>query len=154
MNMHITEYTKDRIEDVIHFEIELRAQEPDTYFWDIDEAYKAAVLNSFENKTFADSALSLLAYRGERVVGRIDASLIFNHFDGMIYEAYLNWICVLKSERHNGVAQLLLETLKERLKERGIEQIVCLTAGNEDAVKFYDACKDIKFERGAMIKIK
>ena len=65
----------------------------------------------------------------------------------------MNWICVLKNERHKGVAQLLLQSLKSVLKEKGIETLIILTAGNEEATKFYDTCKDIEFCRGAMVRI-
>ncbi len=154
MAIEIVKYTKDRFSDVIDFELELRRQEPDTYFWDIDETYKKNVLASFDDKRFTESSVSLLAYKFNKVIGRIDASIMYSHFDGTIYEAYLNWICVLKEERHNKVAQKLLSALKKELKEQGIEQLVLLTASNEESSNFYNNCDDIKFERGATIKIK
>ena len=59
----------------------------------------------------------------------------------------------LKQERHKGIAQQLLQALKEILKQRNIETLIILTAGNEEATKFYDACESIEFCRGAMLKI-
>lgn len=59
---------------------------------------------SFENPAFADS-LSLLAYMDGKVVGRIDSTKVCSHFDGST-KAYLDWICVIKSYRHRGVAQI------------------------------------------------
>lgn len=151
--MRIEKYTKEHIEAVLDFERELRRQEPDTYYWEIDETYINNVKNSFSDERFTNSAVSLLAYKNDKVIGRIDASIVFTHFDGTVYEAYLNWICVLKEERHNGVAQLLLQSLKTVLKEKNIDTLVILTAGNEEATKFYDTCDNIEFCRGAMVRI-
>ena len=47
----------------------LRREEPD-WGWEIDDAYQKAVRESFSDPRFA-GALTLLAYREGRVVGRI-----------------------------------------------------------------------------------
>lgn len=153
MSIKIKKYTKEHMEAVVNFEKELRRQEPNTYYWDIDEQYISKVKSSFEDSRFTDTAISLLAYQEDRVIGRIDASVVYTHFDGTVYEAYLNWICVLKNERHKGVAQQLLQSLKSVLKEKGIDTLIILTAGNEEATKFYDTCENIEFCRGAMVRI-
>ena len=134
MEIDIRPYTKDRIDDVIQFEKELRKQEDD-WGWQIDEEYLKSVRESFEDASFADS-ISLLAYVDDRVVGRIDSSMIKSHFDGST-KAYLDWICVLKSYRHAGVAQALLEQLRKMLKEKGIATLIALTASNGEAQNFY-----------------
>ena len=134
MEIDIRPYTKDRIDDVIRFEKELRKQEDD-WGWQIDEEYLKSVRESFEDASFADS-ISLLAYVDDRVVGRIDSSMIKSHFDGST-KAYLDWICVLKSYRHAGVAQALLEQLRKMLKEKGIATLIALTASNGEAQNFY-----------------
>ncbi|MBR6957417.1 MAG: GNAT family N-acetyltransferase, partial [Erysipelotrichaceae bacterium] len=74
-------------------------------------------------------------------VGRIDSSMISSHFDGST-KAYLDWICVLKSYRHHGVAQKLLEELRKKLKERGVTTLIALTAANEEAQRFYKNIPD------------
>ncbi|MBQ9425065.1 MAG: GNAT family N-acetyltransferase [Erysipelotrichaceae bacterium] len=134
MEIDTRPYTKDRIDDVIQFEKELRKQEDD-WGWQIDEEYLKSVRESFEDASFADS-ISLLAYVDDRVVGRIDSSMIKSHFDGST-KAYLDWICVLKSYRHAGVAQALLEQLRKMLKEKGIATLIALTASNGEAQNFY-----------------
>ena len=115
--MEIKQYTKDLIPDVLQFERDLRVEE-NFWGWEIDEKYIADVTASFENPAFANS-LSLLAYMDGRVVGRIDSTKICSHFDGST-KAYLDWICVLKSCRHKGVAQKLMETLRAELKKQGL----------------------------------
>lgn len=132
--MEIKHYTKERILDVLQFERDLRAEE-NFWGWEIDEKYIADVTASFENPAFANS-LSLLAYMNGKVVGRIDSTMICSHFDGST-KAYLDWICVMKSYRHKGVAQTLLEELRKQLKELGIETLIALTASNEESQRFY-----------------
>ncbi len=137
--MEIKLYTKDRIPDVLQFERDLRLEE-NFWYWEIDEKYIANVTASFENPAFATS-LSLLAYMDGKVVGRIDSTLICSHFDGSV-KAYLDWICVIKSYRHKGVAQALMQTLRKELKERKADTLIGLIASNEDAQHFYRSLPD------------
>ena len=132
----VLEYTKDRIDDVIKFEQFLRLEE-DFWGWEIDDAYIKSVKDSFDNPSFNDS-ISLLAYVDNKVVGRIDSTMIKSRFDGST-KAYLDWICVIKSYRHKGVAQALMNELLRRLKERKIDTLIGLTASNEEAKKFYQS---------------
>ncbi len=136
MKLEIQTYTKDKIPDVLDFERRLREEE-DFWGWEIDHAYVHAVEKSFADKRF-DDCVSLLAYADGSVVGRIDASLIASRFDGS-RKAYLDWICVIKSKRHQGVAQRLLESLREILKDRHIHTLIALTAANEEAQRFYQS---------------
>lgn len=134
MNWEIVRYTKDKIPDVLDFENRLREEE-NFWGWEINDDYIQAVEKSFDDSAFADS-VSLLAYDNDKVVGRIDSTMIASHFDGS-KKAYLDWICVIKSYRHLGVAQRLLEALREILKNNHINTLIALTASNEEAQKFY-----------------
>lgn len=134
MKIEVKTYTKELIPDVIDFEKRLREEE-NFWGWEIDEAYMEAVNKSFEDVEF-NTSLSLLAYVEGKVVGRIDSSMIASHFDGS-KKAYLDWICVIKSYRHSGVAQSLLAHLLQYLKEKKIDTLIALTAANEEAQKFY-----------------
>ena len=137
--LHIVPYTAANVPDVLSFERRLREEE-DFWGWEIDDAYIAQVQKSFEGDAFRD-ALSFLAYMDGQAVGRIDACLIRSHFDGST-KAYLDWICVLKSYRHRGVAQALLERLRQELKTRGVAPLIALTAANEEAQRFYRSVPD------------
>ena len=133
--IEIKEFTKGRIDDVIAFEHDLRREE-DFWGWEIDDAYRKAVEDSFENPLFRAS-VSSLAYLDGKVVGRIDACLIPSHFDGSV-KAYLDWICVLKSSRHMGIARALMAHLRKVLKETyHVDTLIGLIAANEDAHRFY-----------------
>lgn len=152
MQIEIKPYKKERIKDVIQFENDLRKEE-NFWGWEIDDEYKKNVISSFDDKSFSDS-ISLLAYVDNKAVGRIDTSMIKSHFDGSV-KAYLDWICVIKSYRHQGVAQALLNELRRELKERKITTLIALTASNEEAQRFYKSIPDSEMKDiGIWINIK
>ena len=121
---------------VIEFERELRKQEPDTYYWEPDEAYRKQLESSFSDPRF-NTAISLIALKDRTVIGRIDASLISSRSDAACCSAYLDWICVLKSERHHKVAQALLAALRAECKKQNVGVLIALMANNEEAQRFY-----------------
>ena len=134
MQIEIVRYTKERIDDVIQYELNLRKEE-EFWGWEINDAYIQSVKESFEKEAFKNS-ISLLAYVDNKVVGRIDSTMIASHFDGSI-KAYLDWICVIKSYRHQGVAQKLMSELRKQLKDAGVNTLIGLIASNDDAQRFY-----------------
>ena len=151
-DLRIVEYTEELIPDVLAFERQLREEE-DVWGWEIDDRYIEMVNASFRDPGFGNS-LSLLARLDNRVIGRIDAVRIPSHFDGSV-KAYLDWICVLKSCRHRGVAQRLLTELRSRLKAEGLDTLIALTASNEEAQRFYKAVPDSEMrDIGIWIDIK
>ena len=139
--VEIKAFEKDDINRVIAFEHDLREQEPDTYYWDPDEAYRKHLEQSFEDERF-NTAISFIAVKEEKVIGRIDASLISSRSDASCFSAYLDWICVLKSERHGKVAQALLSALRAECKKRNVGILIALMANNEDAQAFYKSVED------------
>lgn len=135
-NLQILPYTRERIEDVLDFERRLREEE-DFWGWEIDGAYMDAVEKSFSDSRFSHS-ISLLAYADGKVMGRIDSTLICSRFDGSV-KAYLDWICVLQSQRHRGIAQAMMAELRRRLKEAGADTLIGLIASNPESQRFYRA---------------
>ena len=150
----IKEFGKEDIDRVIEFEKELRLQEPDTYYWDPDESYKKQLEQSFADPRF-NTAISFIAVKENKVIGRIDASLISSRSDAACYSAYMDWICVLKSERHNKVAQGLLNALRDECKKQGVGVLIALMANNEEAQSFYKGVEDASIhDTGIWIDIK
>ena len=143
-NLEILPYTRERLEDVLDFERRLREEEPGFFTTPIDGDYRAAVERSFEDRRF-DSAISLLAYRGGKVVGRIDGAMIFSRFDGNA-AAMLDWLCVLKSQRHRGTAQALMAELRRLAREAGAKTLIGLIAANPEAQRFYRSLKGAKIQ--------
>ncbi len=127
---------KADVRKVIAFELELRKQEPDTYYWEPDESYRQQLEASFDNARF-NTAMSFIAVKDDQVIGRIDASIIASRSDASCCSAYLDWICVLKSERHRKVAQALLAALRNECKAQGVGMLIALMAGNDEAQRFY-----------------
>ena len=150
----IKELEKEDIQKVIAFELELRKQEPDTYYWEPDEAYEKQLEQSFDDPRF-NTALSLIALKDNKVIGRIDASLISSRSDATCFSAYLDWICVLKSERHHRTAQALLNALRTKCKEQGVGLLIALMANNDEAQNFYKNTEDASIhDTGIWINIK
>jgi len=150
----IKAFEKDDIDRVIAFEQELRKQEPDTYYWEPDATYRKLLKQSFDDERFR-TALSFIAMKEEKVIGRIDASLISSRSDASCFSAYMDWICVLKSERHNKVAQALLNALREECKRQGVGVLIALMANNDEAQSFYKSVEDASIhDTGIWIDIK
>ena len=124
-DFQIIPFEEKHIEMVLAFEKELRRQEPDTYYWEPDEKYKNALVRSFSDSRF-HTAISFLAVREDKVIGRIDASLIASRSDASLCSAYLDWICVLKNERHHQAAQALMQALRTELKTRNVSLLIAL----------------------------
>ena len=150
----IKAFEKDDVDRVIAFEQELRKQEPDTYYWEPDETYRIQLEQSFADPRFT-TAISFLAVKENRVIGRIDASLVGSRSDASCFSAYMDWICVLKSERHNKVAQALLNALREECKKQGVGVLIALMANNDEAQRFYKSVEDASIhDTGIWIDIK
>lgn len=144
---------KADIDRVIAFERELREQEPDTYYWEPDTAYRKLLEQSFEDERFR-TALSFLAVQDDKVIGRIDASLISSRSDASCFSAYMDWICVLKSERHHKVGQALLSALREKCREQGVGVLIALMANNKEAQRFYKSVENASMhDTGIWIEI-
>lgn len=137
----IRKMEKEDVGSVVAFERELRRQEPDTYFWEPDDRYRRNLEKSFEDPRF-NTSISFIAVSGDSVIGRADASLISSRSDAECFSAYMDWICVLKSERHKGVAQALLGALREECAKQGAGVLIALAAGNEEAQRFYGSIED------------
>jgi len=150
----IKAFEKDDIDRVIAFEQELRKQEPDTYYWEPDATYRKLLEQSFDDERFR-TAMSFIAVKEEKVIGRIDASLISSRSDASCFSAYMDWICVLKSERHNKIAQALLKALREECKRQGVGVLIALMANNDEAQSFYKSVENASIhDTGIWIDIK
>ena len=150
----IKELEINDIDRVIAFELELRKQEPDTYYWDPDKTYRRHLEQSFADPRF-NTAISFIAVKEDEVIGRIDASLISSRSDASCFSAYMDWICVLKAERHNGVARALLNALREECRQQGVGVIVALMANNDEAQRFYKSLENASIhDMGIWIDIK
>ena len=128
--------TEEMLPALFDYERRLSEEEPGFYRWTEEAGYQDKVRASFRDGRFS-GALSFAAVTPEgKIVGRIDTALIPSHFDGSV-KAYLDWLCVLKSWRHHGVAQALMAALRRELSARGVDTLVGLIAANDEAQRFY-----------------
>lgn len=132
--MIILPYTRDKIPAVVDYEKRLREEEP-FFCWDIGEKYQTDVAASFSDPRF-DGCISLFAEEDGKIIGRIDCTLVPSRFDGSV-KAYLDWICVIKSHRHKGAAQMLMNALRTELRARNVDTLIALIAANDEAQRFY-----------------
>ncbi len=136
MMFQVVPLTQEQLPALFAYECRLSEEEPGYYRWTEEADYQDKVRASFCDRRF-ENALSFVAVtEAKQIVGRIDAALIPSHFDGSM-KCYLDWICVLKSWRHKGVAQALMDALRKELKSRGIDTLVGLIAANDEAQRFY-----------------
>lgn len=135
-SFHVEKLRADMLPAVFAYEEQLSREEPGYYAWTEDADYQQKVRASFVDSRFANAiTLVAVAERGQ-VVGRVDVILLPSRFDGSV-KAYLDWICVLKSWRHRGVAQALMQTVREELHRMGVDTMVGLIASNPEAQRFY-----------------
>lgn len=136
----VVPFTVEYVDKIIEYEKQLRIEEPDTYYWEPDENYRKNLISSFSDPRFIKSRFFLAVENG-KVIGRIDALILSSLADAECSTAYLDWISVLKSKRHGKVAQKMLTTLQNVLKDKGIHLLIALMAGNDEAQRF---CRNIE----------
>ena len=114
-------------------------QEPDMMTAEkVDEAgIRERVADEFYQRT-----TSILAFDGERVVGRIEF-----HFYGCMQDgcrmAYVDWVYVLKDYRHRGIAQALFQEFEKECIKHRIDQYYLIIAENDEASRFYGAFQGV-----------
>lgn len=131
---------QDNVEDYISYLKIAMSEDPDMMTAEkIDEqGIKARILDSFFNRT-----ISILAKENGKVVGRIEY-----HFYGCIQDgykmAYVDWVYVLKSYRHKGIAQMLFAEFEKDCARNDIDQFYLIRATNEDADRFYKKFESVE----------
>ena len=135
---------QDNMEDYIAYLKIAMSEEPNMMTAEkMDEqGIKARILNPFFNST-----ISILAKVNGKVVGRIEY-----HFYGCIQDgykmAYVDWVYVLKSYRHRGIAQRLFAEFEKDCSRKNIDQYYLIRATNEGANRFYE-----KFESAELSEV-
>ena len=124
------------------------SQEPDLMVAEVvdEEGLKNRVADPFFNKT-----TSILAKVDGKVVGRIEY-----HFYGCIQDgykmAYVDWVYVLKSYRHQGIAQKLFAEFEKDCANNNINQYYLIRARNEEADRFYGHFPDVELADSPILR--
>lgn len=131
---------RDNIEDYIAYLKIAMKEEPDRMTAEKvdEEGIKSRILDPFFNRT-----TSILAKENGMVVGRIEY-----HFYGCMQDgarmAYIDWVYVLKSYRHRGIAQMLFKEVERDCMRNNIDQYYLIRATNEEANRFYGSFKEVE----------
>ena len=125
--------TKDNVEEYIDYLKIAMSEEPNLMFADtVDEKG----IKNRVNEPFFCKTTSILAKIDDKVVGRIEY-----HFYGCIQDghkmAYVDWVYVLKSYRHRGIAQQLFTEFEKDCVKNDINQYYLIRAKNDEADRFY-----------------
>ena len=124
------------------------SQEPDLMVAEVvdEEGLKNRVADPFFNKT-----TSILAKVDGKVVGRIEY-----HFYGCIQDgykmAYVDWVYVLKSYRHQGIAQKLFTEFEKDCVKNDINQYYLIRARNDEADRFYGHFADVELTDSPLLR--
>ena len=122
-------------------------EEPDVLMsYEIDEeGIKSRISNSFFN------SINILARTDNKIVGRIEY-----HFYGCIQDgykmAYVDWVYVLKSYRHQGIAQKLFKEFERDCIRNNIDEYFLICAENEEADKFYKHFENVELRNSPILR--
>lgn len=122
-------------------------EEPDVLMsYVIDEdGIKSRVSNSFFN------SINILAKDDDKIVGRIEY-----HFYGCIQDgykmAYVDWVYVLKSYRHQGIAQKLFKEFERDCIKNNINEYFLICAENEEADRFYKHFDNVELHNSPILR--
>ena len=131
--------SKDNVAEFVDYLKMAIREEPDVLVsYVIDEdGIKSRIDDSFFN------SINILAKVGGKIVGRIEY-----HFYGCIQDgykmAYVDWVYVLKSYRHQGIAQQLFAEFEKDCLKNDIDEYFLIRAENGEADKFYKHFENVE----------
>lgn len=140
--------SNDNVDEYIDYLKSAMGEEPDLMTADkVDEnGIKNRVADPFFNKT-----TSVLAKMDGQVVGRIEY-----HFYGCMQDgykmAYVDWVYVLKSYRHQGIAQKLFAEFEKDCEKNNINQYYLIRAQNDEADSFYNHFADVELAESPILR--
>lgn len=131
--MEIKWLTEENVDDYIAYLTQALSLEPDLMCTDVvDEiSIKQAVGN--RNNGLCHS---LLAYEDNKVIGRLEFHF-YVCLQDLFKMAYVDWLYVLPSYRHQGVAQQLFKEFEKFCVKQRVNQYFLIQADNGNAQRFY-----------------
>ena len=140
--------SNDNVDEYIAYLKRAMDEEPDMMTTDkIDE-------NGIRNRVsdpFFNQSTSILAKMDGQVVGRIEY-----HFYGCMQDgyrmAYVDWVYVLKSYRHQGIAQKLFAEFEKDCEKNNINQYYLIRARNDEADRFYNHFADARLVESPILR--
>ena len=156
MNLNTVMLTSENvnmIDMLARFEQEARISEPDIWLEDFDaEKFKEKTVAALKNPIFDSSQCMLCDNNENRIIARVDFSIVSSLAFGGNLQAYVDWIYVLKEFRHQGVAQFLLLQMEKYIKNIGIHEYFLLTAENREAQRFYHNTEGVEIKNCEILR--
>lgn len=150
--MNIRFLNKESLRSLVSFEKEARETEPGVLYGNFDEGeFYNKTLKALKDPTFGN-ANTLLCFQGEKVVGRLDFSIISSFAFGGDKQLYIDWIYVLKEYRHKKIAQGLFEEVEKYMKKNNIDRYFLIAAENEEAQRLYHNMDNVKITRQEILE--
>lgn len=133
MAIEIKKLTEENIRDYIEYLKIAHSLEPSLMMTDtVDDE---AIIDRLA-KDNDGLCKSLLAYENDKVIGRLEY-----HFYTCLQDnyrmCYVDWVYILPSFRHKGVAKSLFQELETICLESNINQYFLIQADNDSAAQFY-----------------
>ena len=133
--MKIEKLTKDNVIDYIDYLHIALSMEPEMMTTDtVDEKNIIEALSNHSNEL----CQSLLAYHGNKVVGRLEYHF-YTCLQDQYKMCYVDWVYTLPNYRRKGVAQRLFQKLERICLENNINQYFLIQADNPSATAFYQS---------------
>ena len=139
--------SKNNVAEFIDYLKNAMVEEPDvlvSYVLD-EEGIKNRISDPFFN------SINILAKIDGNIVGRIEY-----HFYGCIQDgykmAYVDWVYVLKSYRHQGIAQSLFAEFEKDCVKNGIDEYFLICAENEEADRFYKHFENVELRNSPILR--
>lgn len=140
--------SSENIEEYIAYLKIAMSEEPDMM---TAEAVDEFGIKQRINDPFFQKTHSILAVENGNVVGRIEY-----HFYGCLQNgykmAYVDWVYVLRSHRHIGIARGLFAEFEKKCLQNDIDQFYLIRAENEYADRFYKHFENVELSNEPMLR--
>jgi len=142
MELRVELLNTENINKLVDFEVQSRVTEAEIFSNNFDkDSFKSKTLKALTNPSYKSCFCLLCFNEHENVVGRVDFCLLPSLAFGGDLRAYVDWVYVLKEERHKGIAQFLFNKMEEILRQKEAGEYILIVAENKDAQRFYESLK-------------
>ncbi|MCL2528397.1 MAG: GNAT family N-acetyltransferase [Defluviitaleaceae bacterium] len=128
----------ENINLLVQMEQRARFSEPDIFVEGFDaDVFRSDTEDALQNPLFATARCIMCIDEDGHAIGRIDFAIVPSFSFGGNTQVYVDWVYVLKDNRHKGVAQFLFSQMSAFIKASGVKEYFLLMADNDEAQSFY-----------------
>ncbi|MCL2406866.1 MAG: GNAT family N-acetyltransferase [Defluviitaleaceae bacterium] len=135
------------LDALIEFEIKARETDTDIFITPLDiEVLRLSTATAIKTPAY-NSAKCLLCISDDGcIIGRLDFTILPVLAFSPEIRAFVDWIYVLKNNRHTGAGKLLIKEMKEYAASVGAKEYFLIAARNDEAQRFYRSFPDIEIK--------